>query len=288
MITKEKTLPIFRDYVSLTFSALLMAIGMYFFRFPNNFSFGGVSGLAVELAHYFPEIPKSVFMAGMDILLIILGALILGKEFGIRTAFVSVVSDLFINLGQFLIPLEKPLTDQPVLELIFAVGCHAIAASIFFEKNASSGGTDIIAMVVKKYTRMNIGSALLITDALISAATFFVFDVETGMFSICGLVVKSIFIDGMVATINRCKVFTIICKDPTPICNFITQELHRSATIQKAVGAYTNEENRVVIAIVRQRQASKLMAYIENNAPDAFIAISNSSEIVGKGFTSKL
>ena len=288
MITKEKTLPIFRDYVSLTFSALLMAIGMYFFRFPNNFSFGGVSGLAVELAHYFPEIPKSVFMTGMDILLIILGALILGKEFGIRTAFVSVVSDLFINLGQFLIPLEKPLTDQPVLELIFAVGCHAIAASIFFEKNASSGGTDIIAMVVKKYTRMNIGSALLITDALISAATFFVFDVETGMFSICGLVVKSIFIDGMVATINRCKVFTIICKDPTPICSFITQELHRSATIQKAVGAYTNEENRVVIAIVRQRQASKLMAYIENNAPDAFIAISNSSEIVGKGFTSKL
>ena len=288
MLNKDKTFPIIKDYAALTFSGLLMAVGMYFFRFPNNFSFGGVSGLAVELAHYFPEIPKSIFMTGMDIVLILFGAIVLGRSFGIRTAYVAVVADLFINLGQFLIPLDKPLTGQPVLELVFAVGCHAIAASIFFEKNASSGGTDIIAMIVKKYTGMNIGTALLISDALISAATFLVFDIETGLFSICGLVVKSIFIDGMIASINRCKVFTIICKDPTNICDFITGHLHRSATIQRAVGAYTKEENFVVIAIVRQRQASKLMSFIETNAPDAFIAISNSSEIVGKGFTSKL
>ena len=288
MQKKEKIKPILNDYVALTVSALLMAVGMYFFRFPNNFSFGGVSGLAVELAHYFPAIPKSFFMTGMDVVLILVGAVVLGKSFGIRTAYVAIVADLFINLWQFVIPLEKPLTDQPVLELVFAVGCHAIAASIFFDKNASSGGTDIIAMIVKKYTKMNIGSALLVTDALISAATLFVFDIQTGLFSICGLVVKSIFIDGMIATINRCKVFTIICKDPTEICRFITEELHRSATIQQAKGAYTMEDNCVVIAIVRQRQANKLMTFIENNAPNAFVAISNSSEIVGKGFLSKL
>ena len=286
LTNKKKS--IITDYISLTFAALLMAIGMYFFRFPNNFSFGGVAGLSVELTHYFPAIPKSIFMTAMDIVLILIGLIVLGKEFGLRTAFVSVMADLFINLGQIFIPLDKPLTNQPVLELIFAVGCHAVAASIFFDRNASSGGTDIIAMIVKKYTRMNIGMALLVTDALISAATFIVFDIQTGLFSICGLVVKSIFIDGMIATINRCKVFTIICKDPEKICSFITGELHRSATIQKAVGAYTKEENRVIIAIVRQRQAHKLMEFIEHNAPDAFVAISNSSEIVGKGFTSEL
>lgn len=287
-IDKESPAEIAQDYAALTFAAFLMAIGMYFFRFPNNFSFGGVSGLAVELAHYFPMIPKSTFMTGMDIILIIVGAIVLGKSFGLRTAYASIVCDVFINLGQVLIPLQKPLTDEPVLELVFAVGCHAVAASILFDKNASSGGTDIIAMIVKKYTRVNIGTALIITDALISAATFFVFDVKTGLFSICGLIVKSIFIDGMIASINLCKVFTIFCKNPEPICDYIVKELHRSATIQKAVGAYTKEENCVVIAVVRQRQAKRLMSFLETNAPDAFIAISNSSEIVGKGFTSKL
>ena len=148
--------------------------------------------------------------------------------------------------------------------------------------------TDLIIVSIVISVLVHIGTALLVTDAIIAAATFFVFDVKTGLFSICGLVVKSIFIDGMIATINRCKVFTIICKDPTNICEFITHELHRSATIQQAVGAYTMEENRVVIAIVRQRQSNRLMSFIEQNAPDAFIAISNSSEIVGKGFTSKL
>lgn len=285
MNKKSGLIPELKDYFSLAMAAFLFAVGMYFFRFPNNFSFGGVSGLAVELSHYFPSIPKTLFMTGMDVFLLILGAIVLGKSFGIRTAFVVVMYDLFLNLWQVLIPLEHPLTDQPVIEMVFAIGTHAVAASIFFDHNASSGGTDIVAMIVKKYTSMNIGMALLVTDAVIAAATFFVFDVKTGLFSICGLVGKSIFIDGMIATINRCKVFTIICKDPTKICDYIVHHLHRSATIQHATGAYTGEENCVVIAIVRQRQAHKLMHFIDDNVPDAFIAISNSSEIVGKGFT---
>lgn len=284
---KGKAYQTLMDYLSLAVAALLFAIGMYFFRFPNNFSFGGVSGLAVELAHYFPGIPKTLFMTGMDVILLIIGALVLGKSFGIRTMIVVIMYDTFLNLFQLFIPLNQPLTggEQPLLELFFAIGTHAVAASIFFDRNASSGGTDIIAMIVKKYTSLNIGMALLATDAVIAAATFFVFDIKTGLFSIFGLVVKSIFIDGMVATINRCKVFTIICKDPQRICDYITHELHRSATIQHATGAYTGEENLVVIAIVRQRQAHKLMHFIDNNVPDAFVAISNSSEIIGKGFT---
>ena len=285
---KKPKHPVLNDYVSITFGSLLLAIAMYFFRFPNNFSFGGVSGLAVELAYFFPAIPKSIFMTVMDVVLILIGAIVLGKSFGIRTAYAVIATDLFINLGQLLVPLTAPLTDQPLLELVFSVCCHAAAASIFFDRGASSGGTDIIAMILKKYTSMNIGTALLIVDAIIAAATFIVFDIKTGLFSICGLVVKSIFIDGMIATINRCKVFTIFCKDPSMICDYIVKELHRSATVQRGIGAYTNEETCVVIAIVRQRQAHKLMAFIEQNVPDAFIAISNSSEIIGKGFTEEL
>ena len=277
-----------RDYVMMTFAAFIMAVGMYFFRFPNKFSFGGVSGLAVVLSHYFPAIPESLFMTVMDVFLIIFGAIVLGRSFGIRTAYASLVCDLFIDLAQIFIPLESPLTDEPALELVFAVGCHALAASVLFDRNASSGGTDIIAMILRKYTRIEIGASLLVTDALISATTFFVFGIKIGLFSICGLVVKSIFIDDMIATMRRCKVFTIFCKDPDKICDYVVNVLHRSATIQHGTGAYTKKENCVVTAIVRQNQAGKLMAFLEQNEPEAFIAVSSSSEIIGKGFTSKL
>lgn len=286
--SKEKLLPVLGDYAALTGASLLFAMGMYFFRFPNHFSFGGVAGIAVELAHFFPNIPTTVFMTGMDVLLLIIGVAVLGRSFGVRTGFVVAMCDIFMNLGQALIPLDSPLTDQPVLEMIFAVGCHAVAASIMFDRNASSGGTDIIAMIVKKYASMNIGQALLITDAVIVASMFFVFDIRTGLFSVCGLVAKSVLIDGMIATIHRCKVLTIICKEPDKICSFITNDLHRTATIQQAIGAYTKEESSVIIAVVRPRQAHKLMKFIENNSPDAFIAMSNSSEIFGKGFLSHI
>lgn len=276
------------EYFILTLSAAIMSVEMYFFRFPNNFSFGGISGLAVELYHYFPQISKPLFMTIMDVALLILGFAVLGKSFGIRTTYIVVVSDVLMNLAQTFIPLEKPLTDEPVLELIITVGLHALAAALFFNLGASSGGSDIIAMIIKKYTNMDIGAALLVADGIVAAATFFVFDVKIGLFSITGLVVKSFLIDGLIANINRCKVFTIICSDPDPICSFITGKLERSATVQKATGAYTGDDKYIIISIVKQKQAGQLIDYLKANEPSSFFTLANSSEVVGKGFRHRL
>ena len=285
---KNNVKAIIKDYLILTLGSVLMATGEFVFRFPNKFVFGGITGLSVELTHFFPAIPPTIFLTAMDILLMIAGVIFLGKSFGFKTFYIVAVSDVLMNTLQFVAPLNKPLTDEPVLEFILAVGLSAVSCAIFFNRNACSGGTDIIALIVKKFTKTNIGTALLVTDFIIVAFTFTVFSVKTALFSVCGLVIKSFLIDGVIANINRCKVFTIICSSPDGICDFVTNTLDRSATVQKAVGAYTGSEKYLVIAVVKQRQAPYLIDYLRKNCPDAFTSISNSSEIVGEGFRAML
>jgi uncharacterized membrane-anchored protein YitT (DUF2179 family) len=153
-----------------------------------------------------------------------------------------------------------------------------------FNMNASGGGTDIIAMILKKYTSFNIGVALFIVDLAITIAACMVFDIETGLFSFVGLMAKTLVIDGTIENVNLCKYFTIICNDPEPICEFITKELNRSATVYQAEGAYQHNQKTVILTVMKRSQAVELRNYIRMNQPSAFIAITNSSEIIGKGF----
>ena len=287
MNKKAKALSVIREYSILTAATLLMTVGIYAFRFPNNFSFGGVTGLAVVLAKYLP-CSASLITTVLNIILLIVGVFTLGKSFGVKTAYVTILSSVFLNLAELFFPMAGSLTDQPILELLFAVGLPGFASAVFFNMGASSGGTDIIAMIIKKHTSIDTGMALLTADAVIAALPFFVFDVKTGLFSICGLIIKSLVIDEVIENINLCKVFTIICDDPEPICDFITHTLHRSATVQEALGAYTHSGRHVIITIVRRHQAIDLRNFIKKTEPNAFIAITNSSEIIGKGFRSNI
>lgn len=280
---KQKIRQIFLEYLMLTVSTLILVTGVYLFKFPNHFSFGGVTGIAVVLSAVTPASPGSItFIINMALLL--LGFFFLGKDAGIKTVYVSVLTSVGLSGAELLFPIEHPLTNEPVLELIFAIVLPAFSAAVFFNTGASGGGTDIVAMILKKYSRLNIGTALFLVDLGIVVAACFVFDAQTGLCSLCGLLAKSLVVDSVIENINLCKYFTIICDNPQPICDFITNELGRSATIQHAEGAYRHNEKTVIITITKRSQAVELRNFIRKTQPGAFIAITNSSEIIGKGF----
>lgn len=271
------------EYGLLTLATFIMVIGIYAFKFPNNFSFGGVTGIAVVLSKFLPSTPGSITFI-INMALLVMGFIFLGKGFGVKTAYISILMSLALSFSEKIYPMSKPLTEEPVLELVFAVALPAVSSAIFFNMDASSGGTDIIAMILRKYTKLNIGSALFVSDLLIVVAACFVFDAQTGLFSLLGLLTKSLVVDGVIENINLCKYFTIICDDPEPICDFIMNHLHRSATVHEAEGAYAHKKKTVIITIMKRGQAVELRNFIRTTQPSAFIAITNSSEIIGKGF----
>jgi uncharacterized membrane-anchored protein YitT (DUF2179 family) len=274
---------IVEEYTVLTVATLIMVVSVYVFKFPNNFSFGGVTGIAVVLSALVPATPGIITFI-INMALLVLGFLFLGKGFGVKTVYVSVLMSLGLRLAELWFPMEQPLTGQPVLELIYAIALPAFSSAIFFNIGASGGGTDILAMILKKHSKVNIGTALFLVDMGIVLASCFVFDAQTGLFSLCGLLAKSLVVDSVIENINLCKYFTIICSDPEPICAFITEHLNRSATVYKAEGAYEHTAKTVIITIMKRSQAVELRNFIRKNQPTAFIAITNSSEIIGKGF----
>ena len=271
------------EYAVLTLATLIMVFGIYVFKFPNNFSFGGVTGIAIVLSKFLPGTPGNITLM-INIVLLLLGFILLGKGFGIKTAYVSILMSVGLSLAEVWFPMEKPLTTEPVLELIYAIVLPAFSSAIFFNMNASSGGTDIVAMILRKHTKLTIGSALFFSDMLIVILSCFVFDMQTGLFSLSGLLAKSLVVDNVIESINLCKYFTIICEDPDPICDFIMNTLHRSATVYDAEGTYEHRKKKVIITIMKRSQAVELRNFIRRTQPSAFIAITNSSEIIGKGF----
>ena len=151
---------------------------------------------------------------------------------------------------------------------------------------ASSGGTDVVAMIMKKYTSFNIGNALMVTDFFITLAGFFVFDIQTGLYSFLGLALRSFMIDGFIESLNLSKYFNVVCNNPQPICEYIKDSLHRSATIVLAKGAFSGEDKYIIFTVLNRVEAVRLRNYIKEHSPDAFLLISNTSEIIGKGFHS--
>ncbi len=269
----------------LTGSTLIMAVGIYFFKFPNNFTFGGVTGFAVIIARLF-RFSAGDYTLLINMLLLGVGLIFLGKSFAAKTAYTTVLLSVSISAMEKLFPMTHPLTDEPFLELIFAIALPALGSAILFNIGASSGGTDVIAMLLKKYTSIHIGNALLITDILITFFGFFVFDVKTGLFSCLGLIIKSFMVDNFIEAINLCKYFNVVCTKPDEICDYIVNTLHRSATICDAKGAFTGTHKSIVFTVLNRHEAVLLRSHIKAVDPKAFILITNTSEIIGRGFHS--
>ncbi|HJC07354.1 MAG TPA: YitT family protein [Candidatus Enterocloster excrementipullorum] len=271
------------EYGIITLSIWIMVIGVYFFKFPNHFAFGGITGFSIvvsELTHW----SASDFTSIVNTLLLVVGFIFLGRGFGFKTFYATMVMSLSLSFLERVCPMSRPLTDEPILELMFAVFLPAVGTAILFNIGASSGGTDILAMILKKHTSLNIGTVLMLVDIAAVASSFFIFGPETGLFSTIGLAAKSLVIDDVIENMNLCKCFNIICDNPEPICDYIINTLNRSATVYRAQGAFSHHEKTVIMTTMKRAQALKLRNYIRQVEPTAFMLISNSSEIIGKGF----
>ena len=285
MAAKEKgQLSVAKEWSLLVLGTALNAIGIYFFKFPNHFSTGGVSGISVLLGHYFPNITPGDFVMVINVSLLIIGFLVFGRGFGFKTTFVSLLMSGMIWIAERVMPLAQPMTGQPLMELIFAVGLPAVGSAILFNLDASSGGTDIVAMILKKYTSLNIGNALMISDCVITVMACVAFGMETGLFSILGLIMKSLLVDMVLENIRVHKYFHIITTRPEQIADYINNTLHRGATELHGEGSYTHEGRTVLMTVMNRREAIMLRRYVRQVDPHAFVLIMNTGDIIGKGF----
>ena len=273
-----------KEWVYITAGILIMTAGIYFFKFPNHFSTGGVTGIAIVLGHWIPAITPGTLVTIINVLLLIVGFAALGKSFGIRTVYASLLMSGTLQLLEVICPMKAPMTSQPLVELLFAVCLPAVGSAILFNLDASSGGTDILAMILKKHTSLNIGAALLCSDIIITVSACFAFGMETGLFSILGLIIKSMFMDMVMDNLMTKKCFQIITSDPEPIEQFITETLHRGATQLHGEGVYTHEGKTVLMTVVSRHEAVLLRNFIRRQDPAAFLIITSSTEIIGKGF----
>lgn len=274
-----------KNFSLLTISTLIMAVGIYFFKFTNNFTFGGITGIAVLVAKFLP-ISASDFSFVVNILLLIIGWIVLGKSFAEKTAYSTILLSISLSLLERIYPMSHPLTNEPLLELIFAILLPALGSAILFNIGASSGGTDVIAMILKKYTSVDIGKGLMISDLIFTLAGFLVFNVKTGLYSLFGLIMRSALIDNFIESFNRSKYFHVVTSNATCICDFIQNDLQRGATIVNATGAFTGDDKYIILTVLSPSQAVKLRNFIKEQDPKAFLLVSNTSEIIGKGFHS--
>lgn len=283
-----------KHFILINLGILMMAAGIYFFKAPNGFATGGVSGIAIILAKL-PfsdalDIQQSMYMLGINVMLLILGVIILGKKCGFLTIYCSLALSIENLAFERLIPIDSisggaTLTNQPLLELIYAVLLTGIGAAILFRYKASSGGTDIVALILKKYTSLNVSQALLVSDLLIAASTFFVYpNVSVGLYAMLGLFAKVFIIDDILDSMNMCKAFTIITTKPKEIDDFIVHDMKRGATMYKGEGVYSGEDKHIIVTVCKRSEALRLRRKVKDIDPGAFIIITKTSEIAGKGF----
>ncbi len=276
-----------KNFLLMTAGTVLMTAGVYFFKIPNGFSTGGVSGIGTVLGRVTPISPAT-WISILNAALLILGFAVLGRGTGIKTVWCSLLFSGLTQLLEWLVPLRSPLTDQPFLELCYAMILTACGSALIFHAQASSGGTDIVALILKKHTSLNVGMALLCVDFLIAASSFFVFDIKTGLFSLAGLFAKAFLVDSVIENLDACKYFVIITTRADEISRFILTSLHHGATVEYGKGAFTNEDKIILHTVCRRSEAPLLQRAIRMIDPSAFIIITTSSEIIGRGFRGML
>jgi uncharacterized membrane-anchored protein YitT (DUF2179 family) len=266
---------------------ILVAAAIVLFKVPNNFVTGGVTGISIVIKKIFPFLSIGLVMLVINIVLLSIGFLYTSSEFQIKSIYSTIMLSLLVWYSEKILPIDKPLTDDPLLELITAIFLLAGGTAILFYQNASSGGTDIIARILNIKTHMHIGKTVLITDLIISISSFFVFNVKVGLFSCVGVVIKGFLIDMVIEGLHSSKQVIIITSKSNEIKKFIMEKLERGVTIYKAVGGNTNTERDVLNTILGSPETIKLKEFIKKTDTNAFVTVNNVSEIIGKGFKLK-
>lgn len=272
-----------KEFVRMSIGCLLLAAGVYFFKIPNGFVTGGVSGIGIILGKL-TRLTPGEWVWILNILILIAGFLILGKATGIRTIYCSMLYSALIFLFERVIPLHAPITALPLLDLIYAILLTGIGSALIFTQEASSGGTDVVALILKKYTKINVGKALMVTDFAVAASSLWLFGVQIGLLSLLGLFAKAFLVDTVIESIRSCKYFCIITQKRELISEYIIKTLHHGVTVSEVTGEYTGEKKYMLHTVCKRIEAIRLKAEIKEADPSAFVIVSTSNEIIGRGF----
>ena len=277
----------FKNWMYMNVGIVLIACATYFFLVPNHFVTGGVTGLSTILGTAIPQISTATWLLGMNIFMLTIGFIFLGKQTGIWTVYCSMGYSSLMMALEHIIPVDSPLTDEPFMELCVGILLYALGTAIIFYAGASSGGMDIMALIIQKYAKVDVGRAVLFVNMFIATGSIFVFrNVETGILSLVGLFANSSIIDIVIDNLDSCKYFIVITEKPELVSEYIMNELHHGVTVSEAIGAYTQAKKGMVHTVCRRYEAIRLRQAIKKIDGDAFIIVTTSNEIIGKGFRS--
>lgn len=285
-LKREEVIYYLKFFFLLNAGLIFTAVGISVFKTPNHLAFGGTSGISIILSTVFPGLNVGGAMWIVNAVLVILGIIFLNIRSMGWTVYSSFALSFYVTLCETLYPVKDPLTDQRFLEFCFAVILPAIGSAIVFNIGASTGGTDILAMILNKHTSLEIGKSLMISDLGIVLIAAYLYGASTGLYCILGMIMKCTVVDSAIESLNLRKVCTVISSRPEKVKKFIMEELRRTATEQQAHGAYSNSAEQVLMTVLTRREAALLRNFIRREDPQAFITIVNSSEIIGKGFRS--
>ena len=221
----------FKSYLLITLGTVLMAVGVYFFEFTNNFSTGGTAGLAMVISNMTGFLTPAQLSSIFNIFLLIVGLLILGKEFTFKTIYCTLLFSSLLNVFEQLFPMAAPFTSQKTIELLIDMLLVSLGAALIFNEDGSSGGTDVIAMIMKKYTRINVGKALLIADSVVILLCFSAYGTEIGILSLFAIAIRALEVDGAIDNFNSSKFLLIITNKEPEILAFIMHDLKRGASV---------------------------------------------------------
>ena len=277
----------FKNWMYMNVGIVLIACSTYFFLVPNHFVTGGVTGLSTILGTAIPGVSTATWLMGLNIFMLTIGFIFLGKQTGVWTVYCSLGYSSIMMLYEHIFPMEHTLTDEPFMELCVGILLYAIGTAIIFYAGASSGGMDIVALIIQKYAKIDVGRAVLFVNMFIAGGSILVFrNVKTGILSLVGLFANAFIIDIVIDNLDSCKYFIVITEKPDLVSEYIMNELHHGVTISDAIGAYTQAKKGMVHTVCRRYEAIRLRQAIKKIDPDAFMVVTTSSEIIGKGFRS--
>ena len=269
---------IVKETVILTVAVAIIAAAVYFFLVPSHTSVSSISGLGIVLSNFVPLQLSAITMI-LNVVLLIIGFFTCGREFGVKTVYTSVMLPLFLGLFEIIFPNFGSMTDSQELDVLCYILVVSVGLSILFNRNASSGGLDIVAKIMNKYLHMELGKAMSLSGMCVALSAALVYDKKTVVLSILGTYFNGIVLDHFIFDHNIKRRVCIITKKEEELRQFIVHDLHSGATIYEAIGAYKMEKRREIITIVDKGEYQKLMKFINQEDPKAFITVYNVSNM---------
>ncbi len=269
---------IIKEVIILTLAVAIIAAAVYFFLVPSHASVSSISGLGIVLSNFVP-LPLSAITMILNVVLLVIGFITCGKEFGVKTVYTSVMLPLFIGIFEVVFPDFGSMTDSQELDVLCYILVVSVGLSILFNRNASSGGLDIVAKIMNKYLHIELGKAMSLSGMCVALSAALVYDKKTVVLSILGTYFNGIILDHFIFDNNMKRRVCIITEKEKELREFIIRELHSGATMYEAIGAYNFEKHNEIITIVDKSEYQKLMKFINDIDPKAFITVYNVSDM---------